>query len=85
MVTGQIFVHKFLFTFVFFGKKGTKTHETFHILKLKTPFEKQPHFENENTFKKEWKLIPNLYTVVIASRLIYVISNVISSFMNRYY
>ena len=27
----------------------------------------------------------SLYTVVIASRLIYVISNVISSFMNRYY
>ena len=36
-----------LFTIVFFGKK---THETFHILKMKTHFEKEPHFENESSF-----------------------------------
>ena len=25
------------------SEKGKKTHETFHILKMKTPFEKEPH------------------------------------------
>ena len=39
---------------MFFGKK----EKTFHILKMKTPFEKESHFENENTFRKRtmfWK------------------------------
>ena len=36
-------------TIVFFRKRK-KPHETFHILKMKTPFEKVPRFENENTF-----------------------------------
>ena len=40
VVTVQIFVYKFLFTIVFFGKRKKKTHETFHILKMKTHFEK---------------------------------------------
>ena len=35
-----------------FLEKGKKPHETFHILKMKTPLEKEPHFENENTFQK---------------------------------
>ena len=37
IVTVQIFVYKFLFTIVFFGKKKNNTHETFHILKMKAP------------------------------------------------
>ena len=49
VVTVQIFVYKFLFTIVFFAK-GKNTHETFHILKMKTLFEKEPHFGNENSF-----------------------------------
>jgi hypothetical protein len=31
------------------SEKGKKNHETFHILKMKTHFEKEPHFGNENT------------------------------------
>ena len=62
-MTVQIFVYKFLFTIVFFGKMKEKTHETFHILKIKTPFEKnrilkmktpsenEPHFENGSSFR----------------------------------
>ena len=59
VVTVQIFVYKFLFTIVFFGKRK-KPHETFHIFKMKTHFEKKnilkmkahskPHLENENMF-----------------------------------
>jgi hypothetical protein len=33
-------------------EKGKITQKTFQILKMKTPFEKEPHFENENTFGK---------------------------------
>ena len=51
VVTVQIFVYKFLYTIEIFGKRK-KTHQTFHILKMKTPFEKEPHFGNENTFQK---------------------------------
>ena len=32
-----------------FRKKEKKTYETFHILKMKTFFEKEPHFENESS------------------------------------
>jgi hypothetical protein len=39
--------YKSLFT-MFFGKRK-KPHETFHILKMKAPFEKKSHFENENS------------------------------------
>ena len=34
-------------------KKEKNTHETFHILKMKTHFEKEPYFENESTFLKK--------------------------------
>ena len=33
-MTVQIFVYKFLFTIVYFGKKKDSTHETFHILEM---------------------------------------------------
>ena len=36
---------------MFFGKKEKKPHETFHILKMKTHFEKEPYFENESSFR----------------------------------
>ena len=50
-VTVEIFVYKLLFTVVLFRKsKKTTTHETFHILKMKTHFKKNPHFENESSF-----------------------------------
>ena len=62
----QILVYKFLFTIVFFWKRKN-LHETFHILKMNTPFEKEPHFENENTFQKrttfwKWKHLPKKTT-----------------------
>ena len=41
---------------IVFSEKGKKTHETFHILKMKTLFEKEQHFENENTFQKRTTL-----------------------------
>ena len=47
VVTVQIFVYKYLFTIVFFGKNKNNTHETFHILKMKANFEKETHFGNE--------------------------------------
>ena len=56
-VTVQIFVYKLLFTIVFFGKMKKKPHKTFHILKMKAHFEKEPHFENENMLLKKWKMI----------------------------
>ena len=40
VVTVQIFVYKFLFTIVFFGKRQKNTHRTSRILKIKTHFEK---------------------------------------------
>ena len=52
VVTVQIFVYKFLYTIVFFGERKIKPHKIIHILKMKTTFEKDPHFENENTFRK---------------------------------
>ena len=33
-----------------FWKKEKDTHETFHILKMKTRFEEEPRFENESSF-----------------------------------
>ena len=60
VVPAQVFVYKFLFTIVFFGKRKKKLTKPFtfwkwkhllkknHILKLRTPLEKEPHFENEN-------------------------------------
>ena len=39
-------MYRFLFTIVFFGKRKNNTHETFHILKIKTHSE--THYENEN-------------------------------------
>ena len=47
VVTIQIFVYKFLFTIVFVGKRKNNTQETFHILKMKAHFKKEPHFGNE--------------------------------------
>ena len=47
----QIFVYNCVFR-----KKEKKTHETFHILKMKTPFEKEPHFENESSFQKIFEI-----------------------------
>ena len=51
-------------------KEKKNTHETFqnentfqkknHILKMKTPSEKEPHIENENMFLEKWKVI-NLF------------------------
>ena len=41
-------------TFVYncvFWKKEKDTHETFHILKMKTCFEEESHFENESSFR----------------------------------
>ena len=48
VATAQIFAYKFLFTIVFFKKN---THAPFHILKMKTHFKKEPHFENESKFQ----------------------------------
>ena len=50
VVTINIFVYEFLFTTVFFGKRKNNTHETFHILKMKAHFEKEPHFGSESSF-----------------------------------
>ena len=47
---------RFLLTIVFFGKKNKNTHKTFHILKMKTQWEKDPHFENGSSFQNPfWK------------------------------
>ena len=46
VVTVQIFVYNCVFQ-----KKEKNTHETFHILKTKTHFEKEPHFENGSSFQ----------------------------------
>ena len=51
VVTVQIFVYRFLFTIVFFGKRKNNTHKIFHILKMKAYFEKEQHFENESSFR----------------------------------
>ena len=40
-----------LFTVLFFGKEKKNTHKTFHILKMKAHFEKEPHFENESSYQ----------------------------------
>ena len=43
-----------------FGKRKNNTHKTFHILKMKAHFEKEPHFENESSFWNpfwKWKHI----------------------------
>ena len=63
-MTVQIFVYKFLFTIVFFGKRKNNTHETFHILKMKAISKKnhilemnaysETHFENENMLRLDW-------------------------------
>ena len=45
VLTANIFVYNCVVL-----EKGKKTHETFHILKMKTHFKKEPHFENENMF-----------------------------------
>ena len=42
----QIFVYNCVFR-----KKEKYTHKTFHILKMKTHFEKEPHFENGSSFR----------------------------------
>ena len=48
-MTVQIFVYKFI---VYnFSEKGKKNHETFHILKMKKHFEKEPRFENGSSIK----------------------------------
>ena len=41
----QIFVYNCVF-----WKRKNNTHETFHILKMKAHFEKEPHFGNERSF-----------------------------------
>ena len=61
----SLFVHNLISKAIFvyncvFRKKEKNTHETFHILKMKTHFEKEPrfkmeahsetHVENENMF-----------------------------------
>ena len=38
-----------LFSIVFSEKGKNNTHKTFHIFKMKTHFEKEPHFENESS------------------------------------
>ena len=35
-------MYRFLFTIVFFGKRKNNTHQTFHILKVKAHFKKEP-------------------------------------------
>ena len=35
-----------------FLEKEKKNRKTFYTLKMKKPFEKEPHFENESTFQK---------------------------------
>ena len=47
----HVFVYKWVFTV--FRKKEKKTHETFHILKMKTPFEKEPHLKMKTPFEIE--------------------------------
>ena len=42
-----------LFTIVLFGKRKSNTHKTFHLLKMKAHFEKEPHFESESTFQNK--------------------------------
>ena len=53
-------MYRFLFTIVFFGKMKNNTHQTFHILKMKAHFEKEPHFGNESSYWNpfwKWKHI----------------------------
>ena len=46
----------FFFKIVLFGKRKNNNHKTIHILKMKAHFEKQPHFENEGSFRNTfWK------------------------------
>ena len=47
----------------FFFEKGKKPHKIFHILKMKTHFEKELHFENESSFRNpfwKWKHVFSL-------------------------
>ena len=47
----QIFVHNCVF-----WKKEKTAHKTFHILKMKTHFEEEPHFGNKSSFQNPfWK------------------------------
>ena len=47
----QIFVYHCIFQ-----KKEKETDKNLLILKMKTPFEKEPHFENESSFwKRFWR------------------------------
>ena len=48
VVTVQIFVYKFLFTIVFFGKKEKQQSRNLSHYKMKAHSE--THFENENMF-----------------------------------
>ena len=51
VVTVQIFVYNRVFV-----KEEKNTHKTFHILKMKKRFEKEPYFENESLFRNPfWK------------------------------
>ena len=54
-VVSSQWMYRFLFIIVFFGKRKNKIHKTFHILKMKAHFEKEPHFENENMFREKWR------------------------------
>ena len=54
MITARMY--RFLFTIVFFGKRKNNTHKTFNIFKMKAYFEKEPHFENESSYRNPfWK------------------------------
>ena len=39
--------------YVFFGKRKNNTHKTFHTLKMKAHFEKEPDFENKSLLQTE--------------------------------
>ena len=69
-MTVQIFVYKFLFTIVLFGKRKKTTHETFHILKMKTHFEKELHFENESSFRNLLQMLAEATLVYFQTLLI---------------
>ena len=65
-MTVHICVYKFLFAFLFFGKKEKNIYKTFHILKRKAHFKKKTYYGYECLFWNpfwRWKHVFGIWTV----------------------
>ena len=60
-------MYRILFTIVFFGKEKNNAHQTFHILRMKAHFKKEPHFWNKSSFRNpvwKWKHVFGKWKVI---------------------